>query len=553
MLRPKILTTLKGYSLKQFSSDFTAGIIVGVVALPLAIAFAIASGLSPDKGLITAVIAGFLISLLGGSRVQIGGPTGAFVVIVYSIVAKIWIEGLLLATFIAGILLIIMGLAQLGGVIKFIPYPVVVGFTSGIAVIIFFSQLKDFFGLNVGDLPGDFIDKINVYFHNFNSINLYALSVGVFTIIILIFWQRFSKRIPGSLIAILISTLLVHFLKFPIETIGSRFGEIPSVIPKVVIPGINFSLIKEILPSAITIALLAGIESLLSAIVADGMIGGRHRSNMELVAQGVANIVSSLFGGMPATGAIARTATNIHNGGRTPIAGIVHALTLLSIMLFFGKLVVYIPLACLAGILIVVAYRMSEWHSFVMILKSPRSDIAVLLVTFFLTVIIDLTVAIEVGMILSAFLLIRRLVLATNIEVFTREFKDEEERSDPNAIGIRKLPDGVEVFEVSGPFFFGIASTFIETVKNIEEKPKIRILRMRNVLSIDVTALNALKQILKESRKAGIRLILSGVHSQPYVAIKRIGLADDIGEENIFTNIDDALVWAEKILNNTAA
>ena len=549
MLKPKLFSTLESYNWKQFQDDFMSGIIVGVVALPLAIAFAIASGVGPERGLITAVVAGFLISVFGGSRVQIGGPTGAFVVIVYNIVQKYGIEGLLITTLLGGILLVLMGFARFGGVIKFIPYPVIVGFTSGIALVIFTSQIKDFLGLAIEGLPADFIEKIIVCVVNIRSVNFYSLLLGASTILIIITWQKITKKIPGSLVALIIITAAAYILKLPVETIGSRFGEIPHSLPPPHLPEINPELLKQLFPAAMTVAILAGIESLLSATVADGMIGGKHRSNMELIAQGIANIVSPLFGGMPATGAIARTVTNIHNGGRTPVAGIVHALTLLCIMLFFGKLAVYIPLSCLAGILMIIAYRMSEWHSFVMVLKSPRSDAAVLLATFALTVLIDLTVAIEIGMVLSAFLLIRRLSLATNMEIFTKEFVDEEDRGDPDGIGKVKIPDGVEIFEVNGPFFFGITSTFLETIKNIEKKPKVRIIRMRHVSSIDASALNVLQQVARDSKKSGIRLILSGVHIQPLEAMKRVGLVEEIGAENILDNIDDAIKRSGEILS----
>jgi SulP family sulfate permease len=403
MFRPKLFETLKNYSRLQFSKDLLAGLIVGIVALPLAIAFAIASGVSPEKGLYTAVIAGFIISAMGGSRVQIGGPTGAFIVIVYGIVQAHGINGLIIATFMAGIMLVIMGFARLGSVIKFIPHPLIVGFTSGIALIIFSSQIKDFFGLDMGTVPADFLDKWKGYIHSFRSISYEAMLIAALTVAIVFLWPKITHKIPGSLIAILITTTAVHVLHLPVETIGSRFGNIPSSLPTPAIPKLDFSTIKNLIQPAFTIALLGGIESLLSAVVADGMIGGNHKSNMELVAQGTANIFSSIFGGIPATGAIARTATNVKNGGRTPVAGIVHAITLLLIMLFVGKWAALIPMATLAGILVVVAYNMSEWESFVSIIKGPRSDAAVLLTTFLLTVLVDLTVAIEIGMILAVF------------------------------------------------------------------------------------------------------------------------------------------------------
>ncbi|MBU0468143.1 MAG: STAS domain-containing protein [Candidatus Omnitrophica bacterium] len=548
MLKPKIFTTLKNYSFQQFQADFTSGIIVGIVALPLAIAFAVASGVSPDKGIITAVIAGFLISALGGSRVQIGGPTGAFVVIVYSIIQKYGIDGLMVSTFMAGVMLIIMGLAGFGAVIKFIPYPVTVGFTSGIAVIIFISQIKDFLGLHIGALPADFFEKCVMYKENIYSTNYHALAIACLTVFIVLSWGKISKKIPGSIIALIVTTGLVFWLKLPVETIGARFGDIPQGLPYPMLPKIQWHMLSELVQPAFTIAILAAIESLLSAVVADGMIGGRHRSNMELIAQGVANMVSPLFGGIPATGAIARTAVNVHNGGRTPVAGIVHALTLLLIMLFLGKWAKLIPMATLAGILVIVAYRMSEWQSFKMILKAPKSDVLVLLVTFALTVVLDLSVAIQVGMVLAAFLFMRRLALTSNINMITGEFVDEEERDDVNALSKRIVPVGVEIFEINGPFFFGVVNTFVETMNNIEKKPKVRILRMRHVLSIDATAMNALRTVYEKSKRNGIVLILSGVRAQPLFSLEKSGLYSLIGEDNVVSNIDVALSRARDII-----
>src|SRR3990172_6672431 len=492
MLRPKLFTTLKGYSQKQFTADLTSGVIVGIVALPLAIAFGIASGVTPDKGLITAVIAGFIISFLGGSKVQIGGPTGAFIVIVYGIIQQFGVNGLVLATLMAGIILIIMGFARFGSIIKFIPHPVIVGFTSGIALIIFSSQIKDFFGLNIETVPSEFFDKLVVYSQNLFSINYWSLIIGVVSLIIIIFFPRITHRIPGSVVAIIIATLLVQFFHLPVETIGSRFGEIPSSLPSPSIPHFDLQVVRNLISPATTIAILAAIESLLSAVVADGMIGGRHRSNMELIAQGAANIITPLFGGMPATGAIARTATNIKNGGRTPIAGIVHALVLLLIMLFFGSLAKLIPMATLATVLIIVAYNMSEWRSFVEIFKYPKSDIAVLLTTFGLTIVFDLTVAIQIGMVLAVLLFMRRMAMVSNVGIITRELKDEEESFDVNSIQNKKVPDGVEVFEIRGPFFFGAVSKFRDAVRIVESPPKIIIIRMRDVPAIDSTGIDAL-------------------------------------------------------------
>jgi len=540
MLKPKLFTIYKTITRKQFFSDFTAGIIVGIVALPLAIAFGIASGVSPQQGLITAVIGGFIVSFFGGSRVQIGGPTGAFIVIVYSIIQQYGMNGLILATLMAGVIL----------VIKFIPYPVVVGFTSGIAVVIFSSQVKDFFGLALDKIPADFSEKWNLYFHNFHSINYSALLISLFALLIMIYWHKVSRKIPGSIIAIILTTFLVHFFNMNVETIGSRFGNLPSGFPTPVLPHLDFAVIKGLIAPATTIAILAAIESLLSAVVSDGMIGKQHRSNMELVAQGAANIVSPLFGGIPVTGAIARTVTNIKNGGRTPIAGIVHAVVLLLIMLFFGKWAKLIPMGTLAAILVIVAYNMSEWRSFKSLLKSPRSDVIVLVTTFLLTVIFDLTIAIEIGMILAVLLFMRRMALVTNVGIITRELKDEDEESeDTNSIGVKTIPEGVEVFEINGPFFFGAASTFKDAMRIIEDPPKVRIIRMRNVPAIDATGLHTLTEFYKDSQKLGTKIILSGIHAQPLFALTQAGLLDLFGEENIHGNIDEALNRARIIMN----
>jgi len=548
MLKPKLLSTLKNYSFAQFQTDVISGVIVGIVALPLAIAFGVASGVSPDKGIVTAVIAGFLISALGGSRVQIGGPTGAFVVIVYGIIQKHGIDGLMVSTLLAGVILIVMGLLGMGAVIKFIPYPVTIGFTSGIALIIFSSQIKDFFGLPIKTLSANFLENCFLYKQNILSMNFYAFLISIITVMIILLWGKVSKKIPGSVIALITTTGLTAWLKLPVETIGVRFGELPQGLPLPALPTFHWQMIPDLVQPAFAIAILAAIESLLSAVVADGMIGGKHRSNMELVAQGIANVASPLFGGIPATGAIARTAVNVHNGGRTPVAGMVHAVTLLLIMIFLGKWARLIPMATLAGILVVVAYRMSEWRSFKMILNSPKSDVLVLLVTFGLTVILDLSVAIQVGMVLAAFLFMRRLALTSNINMITNEFVDEEERDDANALSRRFVPEGVEIYEISGPFFFGIVSTFLETMNNIEKTPRVRILRMRHVLSIDATAINALRTVYEKSKRNGIVLILSGIHAQPLVSVERAGLYELIGEENIAANIDVALERAREIM-----
>ena len=548
MFKPKLLDTLKNYTRNQFGKDIMAGLIVGIVALPLAIAFAIASGVSPEKGLYTAVIAGFIISATGGSRVQIGGPTGAFIVIVYGIVQTHGVNGLIIATFMAGVMLVIMGFAGLGAVIKFIPHPLIIGFTSGIALIIFSSQVKDFFGLKMGAVPSDFLDKWKNYMQHFASANLYAVAIAAATVAIILFWQKVTHKIPGSLIAILATTVAMQWLHLPVETIGSKFGMIPASLPIPVIPHLDFTTIKNLIQPAFTIALLGGIESLLSAVVADGMIGGNHRSNMELVAQGAANIFSSLFGGIPATGAIARTATNVKNGGRTPVAGMVHALTLLLIMLFIGKWAALIPMATLAGILVVVAYNMSEWESFVSVLKGPRSDAAVLLTTFFLTVLIDLTVAIEIGMMLAVLLFMRKMIQFSDVSILTKEAADNGR--DKEAVGNFSIPAGVEVFEITGPLFFGAAYKFKNAMRYIERPPKVLIIRMRQVPIIDATGIRTLKEVHKESKHAGTKLILSEVHSDQVMgALKDARLLFAIGKANVTNSFELALVRSSAILN----
>ena len=550
MLVPKLVTTLKDYTREQFSRDLLAGVIVGIVALPLAIAFAIASGVSPERGLYTAIVAGFLISALGGSRVQIGGPTGAFVVIVSGIVAQYGVDGLVLATLMAGFIIVAFGLLRWGGAIKFIPYPVTIGFTSGIALIIFSSQIRDLLGLEMTAVPAPFVAKWGAYVRAFDSVNPWAFVVAIATLAIIVAWPKVSRRIPGPFVALIATTLLVQLLHLPVETIGARFGEIHAGLPRPTLPVITLERMRVLAAPAFTIALLAAIESLLSAVVADGMIGGRHRSNMELVAQGIANIASPLFGGMPATGAIARTATNVKNGGRTPVAGMTHALTLLFITLFFGRWAALIPLATLAAILVVVAFHMSEWRTFASEFRAPKSDVAVLLTTFLLTVLVDLTVAIEVGMVLAAFLFMRRMAEVTNISVLTHEFTDpiDDYEHDPNAVRRRAIPEGVQVYEITGPFFFGAAETFKDRVSRIAGKPKVLILRMRHVLAIDSTGLHALRELVQRSKREGILVVLSDVHAQPVVALERSGLYDDITEENVHGNIDDALNRARQHL-----
>lgn len=545
VFKPKIIDTLKSYSRAQFYKDTIAGIVVGIVALPLAIAFAIASGVSPDKGIFTAVIAGFIISVLGGSRVQIGGPTGAFIVVVYGIVQQFGVSGLIIATFIAGILLVVMGLARLGNVIKFIPYPLIVGFTTGIAVIIFSSQIKDFFGLRMGPVPGDFVQKWLAYCAHLTSVNWYALAIGLGTVLIVALWPRVTHRVPGSLIAIILATAAVQIFHLPVETIGSRFGHIASGLPKPVVPGVSFAVIQQLIRPAITIAMLGSIESLLSAVVADGMTGGNHRSNTELIAQGVANICSSIFGGIPATGAIARTATNIKNGGRTPVAGIIHALTLLLILLFVGRWAALIPMAALAGILMVVSWNMSELGSFVFVLKGPKSDATVLLATFLLTVFVDLTVAIEIGMILAAFLFMRKMMQSSFVQQTV--FFPDERAEDTQAFGA--LPSGVEVFEISGPLFFGAAYKFRDTMKMIEQPARVLIIRMDKVPVIDATGIRVLQEVNEELTRKGTKLILSEIGSvQVKDELQKSRLLFRIGKANVVPNFEDALSRADEIL-----
>lgn len=553
MLIPKIVTALKDYNREKFLGDLVAGLIVGVVALPLAIAFAIASGVTPDRGLWTAIVAGFLISLLGGSRVQIGGPTGAFVVIVYGIVQKYGIDGLTVATLMAGVILVVMGIAKLGTMIKFIPHPVITGFTSGIALIIFSGEIKDFFGLRMGGVPADFIGKINAYARNATGFTPEALAVAVLALAIIVLWPRVNRRIPGPFIALIVTTLLVKILNLPVETIGSRFGGISASVPHPQIPHLSFLQITALVGPAFTIAVLAAIESLLSAVVSDGMIGGRHRSNMELIAQGVANMVSPLFGGIPATGAIARTATNVKNGGRTPVAGIIHSLTLLIITVFAGRWAGLIPMATLAAILVVVSYHMCEWRTFLAELRSPKGDVAVLLTTFLLTVFIDLTVAISVGMVLAAFLFMKRMAEVTNVRALKQEFDDEgvdRYESDENGMRLRDIPAGVEVYEINGAFFFGAAETFRDTIAAIGGKPKVLIIRMRDVLLLDSTGMHALRDVVHRSRKAGTGVLLSDLHMQPLVALTGSAILEEIGQENVCANLDDALARARVLLES---
>jgi len=553
-LVPKLFTTLGSYDRAQFASDAIAGVIVGVVALPLAIAFAIASGVTPDRGLWTAIVAGFIISAFGGSRVQIGGPTGAFVVIVYAIVQKYGVDGLTVATLMAGVILVAMGLARFGSAIKFIPHPLVIGFTSAIAVIIFSGEVKDFLGLQMGAVPAPFLAKWGAYASAITTISPAAIAVSVASLAIILVWPRVSRRVPGPFVALIATTVGAYLLHLPVETIGSRFGDIAASVPHPRVPHLTLEQVTALVGPAFTIALLAAVESLLSAVVADGMIGGRTRSNMELVAQGIANIASPLFGGIPATGAIARTATNVKNGGRTPVAGIVHALTLLVITVAAGRWAAYIPMATLAAILVVVAYHMSEWRTFLAELRSPKSDVAVLLTTFFLTVLVDLTVAIEVGMVLAASLFIRRMASVTNVSVITRELQQglAAESGAEELLDRKTVPRGVEVYEINGPFFFGAAQSFTDAVSHVAGHPKVLILRMRNVSAMDSSGMHALLDVIHRARKDGTFVILSGVHMQPLMALTDSDAVTQIGSENLVGNIDLALARAREILGGVS-
>lgn len=549
---PKIVYTLKHYTKEQFYSDLMAGIIVGIVALPLAIAFGIASGVSPEKGIFTAIIAGFIISLLGGSRVQIGGPTGAFIVIVYGIIEQYGVTGLAIATIIAGLMLVAMGVLKLGTIIKFIPFPVVVGFTSGIALTIFATQIKDIFGLQIEKVPADFLNKWVVYAQNISSVNWWTLLIGLLSIVIISVTPRFSKKIPGSLLAIILMTVLVYFLKNSfgiqgIETIGDRFT-INASIPQANTYHIDFDTVRTLLPVAFTIAMLGAIESLLSATVSDGVIGSKHNSNTELIAQGVANIITPIFGGIPATGAIARTMTNINNGGRTPVAGIIHAIVLGLILFFLGGLTKHIPMACLAGVLMVVAYNMSEWRTFKSLMRNTKSDVTVLLATFLLTVIFDLTIAIEVGLLLAVLLFLRRISEVSTVSVI----QDVVDKTDYVEEGIEseklEIPKGVSIYEIEGPFFFGVANKFEETMKQVGGSSKVRIIRMRKVPFIDSTGAHNLENLIKMSHKDKTRIVLSGVNDNVREVLQKVEIDKLIGSENICNNIIEALEKSKQLL-----
>jgi len=560
VFRPKLFDILvnRRYDKKTFISDLIAGVIVGIIALPLAIAFGIASGVTPQQGLITAVVAGILTSLFGGSKFLIGGPTGAFIVIVFGIVSKYGVSGLIIATVLAGVILVAMGLFKLGTIIKFIPYPIVVGFTSGIAVVIFSTQIKDFLGLSIDSVPADFIPKWGAYISNLPSITIHEAVLGMGSLLTIIFWPAITRKIPGSLVAIVIGTigalLASSFFGFEFETIGSKFPELAGGIPlpKPEAPKIDFAAIRELFQPAVTIAILCAIESLLAAMVADGVTGKRHDSNTELIGQGITNIITPLFGGIPATGAIARTMANINNGGKTPIAGVVHGLVLLLIFLFLMPYAVYIPLATLAAILIVVAYNMSEWRTFLYLLKGHRADVAVLLITFFLTVLIDLTVAIEVGVILAVILFVKRVSETSSIKVIEeRSISGAESEELPNDIEMVSIPKGVEIYEIDGPFFFGLANKLDEIDSSSHNQVKVRIIRMRKVPFIDSTGLNNLRSLWKRSRKERIQIILSGVNDNVFDTLQKSGFINELGREYVYPHIQLALDKAGEIVRKT--
>lgn len=563
VFQPRIIECLKNYGKQQFTADMMAGVIVGIVAIPLAIAFGIASGVGPTEGLITAIIAGFIISAFGGTRVQIGGPTGAFIVIIYGIIQQFGLVGLMIATILAGIMLIIMGLTKMGSIIKFVPYPVIIGFTGGIALTIFSTQMNDFFGMGIEGVPADFIEKWICYFTNITSVNWGAFAIGLLSLLIIIFTPKVSKKIPGSLVAIIIMTLVVWILKEftnfefvnSIKTIGDLY-ELPSGIPAPKLPAMNlaegetiWSVIRSLMPAAFTIAMLGAIESLLSAMVADGVISDKHNSNTELIGQGIANVVVPFFGGIPATGAIARTMTNINNGGRTPVAGIVHALILLLVLLFMGPLVGLIPMPCLAAVLIIVAYNMSGWRTFVSLYKGPKSDFAVLMTTFVLTVIFDLTIAIEIGLLLAVVLFLKR----TSESVEIRHFHDEIDPNQELDIQISSeeklaIPENVDVYEIDGPYFFGIANKFEDVMSQISNKPRVRIIRMRRVPFMDSTGIHNLEVLIEQSHKEGIQIVLSGVNPQVRKALEKADFNKLIPTENICSNINVALERSKELI-----
>ena len=557
--KPRLFSELRHYNREKFAADAMAGLIVGIVALPLAIAFGIASGVSPSQGILTAIIGGFIVSALGGSRVQIGGPTGAFIVIIYGIVNNpaLGLPGLIVATLMAGVFLVLLGLFRLGTIIKFIPYPIVVGFTSGIAVTIFTTQIQEFFGLQIaGKMPGDFISKWGVYFHSFDTTDWITTAVGVLSVLIIALMPKLSKKIPGSLVAIVLMTVGVYFLNPYLEaqgldtvaTIYDRFGHIKAELPPLAVPDITWEGIQMLLPTAMVIAVLGAIESLLSATVADGVCGDHHNSNQELIGQGIANLCTPLFGGIPCTGAIARTMTNINNGGRTPVAGLVHALVLLLIFIVLMPLASYIPMSCLAGVLIVVSYNMSGWRTFLQLMKNPKSDIAVLLITFLLTVIFDLTVAIEVGLLIACLLFMRRMAETTQIKVIADEIDPNEETDAEVHEEHLIIPEGVEVYEINGPYFFGIANKFEELMTAMDNHPKVRVIRMRRVPFIDSTGIHNLQNLCEMSHREGTHIVLSGVTPNVYAVLEHNGFDRLLGKDHICPNINVALDRAAAIV-----
>ena len=553
VFKPSLLTTLRHYDRKTFTADIMAGIIVGIVALPLAIAFGIASGVTPEKGIITAIVAGLIISIFGGSKVQIGGPTGAFIIIIYGIIQQYGMEGLAIATFMAGVFLVLLGVLKLGTIIKYIPYPIVVGFTSGIAVTIFTTQVKDLFGLTMATVPSDFIEKWGAYISSFHTLDMWSTIIGLASVVVIAITPKFSKKIPGSLIAIIVMTIAALLLKqyagvTTIETIGDRFT-ISNQLPDAAVPAMNWETIKRLVSPAFTIAILGAIESLLSATVADGVTGDHHDSNTELVAQGIANIASPLFGGIPATGAIARTMTNINNGGRTPVAGIIHAIVLLLIFLFLMPLAQYIPMACLAGVLVVVSYGMCGWRSFKALIKNPKSDVTVLLITFFLTIIFDLTIAIEAGLVIACLLFMRRMAENTDVRILTEEI-DLNEDADIKQGNLEHLtiPKGVEVYEINGPYFFGAGNRFEDIMATMGDRPKVRIIRMRKVPFIDSTGIHNLTNLCETSQREGIQIVLSGVRPKVQATLHKARFDELVGTDNICSHISIALERAKELV-----
>jgi SulP family sulfate permease len=550
-LEPKLFSLLReGYTKEQFQGDLLGGLTVGIVALPLSIAIAIASGVKPEQGLYTAIFAGLVIAVFGGTRAQISGPTGAFIVIVYGIVEKYGYEGLVVATLLAGLMLVVMGLARMGSFLNFIPYPVVVGFTSGIALIIFSSQIGDFLGMGLDKVPADFVTKWIVYVQHIGTVDLYTVLVGISSLGIIIIWPKVTRRIPGQLVAIVLATVAVWYFAIPVATIETRFGDVPSGLPVPHLPNVSWGMLQQMFSPALTIAILAALESLLSAVVADGMMGTRHRSNMELVAQGAGNIVSVIFGGVPATGAIARTATNIKAGAKTPISAVIHCLFLLTVLLLIGKLAALIPMATLAAVLLVVAYNMSDWREFIHLLRSPRGDVAVLLATFLLTVFVDLTVAIQVGILLAAFVFLQKMSTETQVSSLTAGLQDDDEAEGRDMSQIA-VPDGVEVFEVYGSLFFGAVAQFRESIRVVGKRPKVLILRMRNVLSIDASGIHILEELAREGRDKGSILIFSAVSRGVYRVMRKSGLVETVGRKNFAPDVFSAIDIATHHLSST--